>query len=248
MQYSVTPAKRRKNKNNLFLKVLIVALLMIISVIMGISLYLNSKQNIEYNEKSFYLVSAAKSKNLKEIEDMKESAQKLGGAGKVYLKDGVYYLILNAYLDLDIANEIIDKNREIYKNAEIIEIKTKKISNRSKRFLKNHDLFMEYLKIYKKYINEVSILMLDYLAGNITENKLASKMLSIKFDFDDFNLKIAKFEDSEINNLLKNNINLAINYFSVFFNSFFAGDKNNSVICEFFVNFVLLMVEFFNNL
>ena len=232
MQYSVTLAKRRKSKNNLFLKVVIVALLMIISVIMGISLYLNSKQNIEFDEKSFYLVSAAKSKNLKEIEDMKESAQKLGGAGKVYLKDGVYYLILNAYLDLDIANEIIDKNREIYK----------------KRIIKNHDLFMEYLKNYKKYINEVSILMLDYLAGNIAENKLASKMLSIKFDFDDFNLKIAKFEDSEINNLLKNNINLAINYFSVFFNSFFAGDKNNSVICEFFVNFVLLRVEFFNNL
>lgn len=248
MQDSVSFENLKKRKRINVFSVFILIIIVIMVLIFGTALYLKNKQNNVFEQQSFYYLCAEKSKSIKDLESLKDSVKTLGGAGNIYAKDSFYYLVINVYLDKDYAMEVLHANRTIYPNAELIEVSTKKISRKSKILLRNYDVAIEFLKLFNKAINEISTSILEYLSSSITENNLCSKILLSKFEFDDLSLKIDGIANQEVKLMVKNYINLAIMYYSSFFNSFFDSDKKSSVVCEFMTNITFLKIDFFNNL
>jgi hypothetical protein len=89
---------------------------------------------------------------------------------------------------------------------------------------------------------------MKFLSGEITENDLCSRFLSLKFGIDDLIGEIKLTEDNVYKSLTLNYVSLEEMYFSSFFNNFFESDKKSSILCEFVVGLMLLKIDFFNNL
>lgn len=249
MQYFVTcKTKKSRQKSKAFFCVLIIILVLFLVFIFGIALFFKSKQNKEFLEQRFYFVCATKSKNVKELENMQDEIKNLGGAGKIYNRDNINYLIINVYLEEESAKSVLKQNIEKFPSAEILELKTKIISRKRMQKLKNVEEAYMFLKEFNFLIKNSSQLMIDYLNSDVSENDLCSELLTVKFDFDDINVKISKIFESETKSLVQNYTNLTLMYFSNFFNSFFGSDKKYSIVCEFVVNLALLKIDFFNNL
>ena len=248
MQESVTFKRLKKRKNNHLKIVIIFFVIAIFSAIIAIGFYLKKKQDSVFFQQSFYFVYASKSKKTSSLEKMQDKLKELGGAGKIYKKDEYYYLIINVYLNEELASQVASDNKAVYESVGVLEIKTKKLNRNSKNAMKNNESALDYVKKFNKSIDEISELQIKYLSSEISENDLCSDILTMKFNFEDLNDSLKIADDSEIKNLVNNYLNLNLMYYSSFFNTFFDSTKKVSVLCEFVVNLTLLKVDLFNNL
>lgn len=243
------PLKRVKDRREtLIFSAIIFIFIILICVIIFVSIWLNKKTKKEFLETSIFFVCANVSKNKKELENMQDNVKDFGGAGKIYQKDEFYYLIINSYFDKESAELVVNNNKKVYENIQILELKTKTISNKIRKKFKNQEVNFKFLKKMNKNLSETFDLQMKFLSGEITDNDLCSKLLTLKFDNDDLIDEIKAVEDNDYGDLVLNYANLEAMYFASFFNNFFESDKKSSVICEFVVSLALLKVDFFNNL
>ncbi len=243
------PLKRVKNKRKTtIISAVIIIFIIFICMATIILIFINKKSKKEFLETSFYYVCAAKSKSIKELENMQDGVKEFGGAGKIYQKDEMFFLILNVYFDKESAVSVVEKNKSIYENAVILELKTKAVSNKFIRKFKQNEINIKFLKRFNADLSEIINLQMQYLSGEINENYLCSRLLTLKFNNDDLIGEIKTIEDEEFKNLVLNFASLKEMYFNSFFNNFFESDKKSSVLCDFVVSLSLLKVDFFNNL
>ena len=248
MQDYVPLKKNKKKSEMLIFSAFIIIFIILIILIFIVSFLTNSKSKKEFLETSIYFVCASKSKNKKELENMQDNVKSFGGAGKIYQKDEVYYLIINSYFDKEMADSVVLKNKELYPDIQILELKTKKISRKIRNILKKEELNFKFLKTLNKNLIEIFELQMKFLSGEITENDLCSRLLSLKFGIDDLIGEIKSTEDCVYKSLTLNYVSLEEMYFSSFFNNFFESDKKSSILCDFVVGLMLLKIDFFNNL
>lgn len=248
MQDFVT-LKRRKNKSQTLIFSVIIAIIIIFFIlVILISIYSRNKYSKEFVETSFYFVYVEKSKNLKELENMQDNLKELGGAGKIYQKENVYYLLSNVYDNQESAKSVVENNKAVYPNADVLEIKTKKVKNSIIRKYRENEINFKFVKNLNQTIKNICDFQMKYLSGLISENDLCSSLLTIKFDLDDVIKSVNQAEENEYKELILNYSNLEQMYFSMFFNSFFESSKKSSVLCEFVVGIVILKIDFSNNL
>lgn len=243
------PLKRVKDRREMLIfSAIIFIFIILICVIIFVSIWLNKKSKKEFLETSIFFICANVSKNKKELENMQDNVKDFGGAGKIYQKDEFYYLIINSYFDKESAELVVNNNKKVYENIQILELKTKTISNKIRKNFKKQEVNFKFLKKMNKNLSETFDLQMKFLSGEITDNDLCSKLLTLKFDNDDLIDEIKAAEDNDYGDLVLNYANLEAMYFASFFNNFFESDKKSSVICEFVVSLALLKVDFFNNL
>ena len=243
------PLKRVKDRREMLIfSAIIFIFIILICVIIFVSIWLNKKSKKEFLETSMFFVCANVSKNKKELENMQDNVKDFGGAGKIYQKDEFYYLIINSYFDKESAELVVNNNKKVYENIQILELKTKTISNKTRKKFKRQEINYKFLKKMNKNLSETFDLQMKFLSGEVTDNDLCSKLLTLKFDNDDLIDEIKAVEDNDYGDLVLNYANLEAMYFASFFNNFFESDKKSSVICEFVVSLALLKVDFFNNL
>ncbi|MBQ4541891.1 MAG: hypothetical protein IJA23_03450 [Clostridia bacterium] len=243
------PLKRVKDRREMLIfSAIIFIFIILICVIIFVSIWLNKKSKKEFLETSMFFVCANVSKNKKELENMQDNVKDFGGAGKIYQKDEFYYLIINSYFDKESAELVVNNNKKVYENIQILELKTKTISNKTRKKFKRQEINYKFLKKMNKNLSETFDLQMKFLSGEVTDNDLCSKLLTLKFDNDDLIDEIKAAEDNDYGDLVLNYANLEAMYFASFFNNFFESDKKSSVICEFVVSLALLKVDFFNNL
>jgi len=89
-----------------------------------------------YNERSYYLLSLNESAYYNESLKMQENIQERSGAGYIYKKDNMYYVLAFAYLNNTDASKALVQVMENYPRARIIKIKKNKIKRKIKRELK----------------------------------------------------------------------------------------------------------------
>ncbi len=248
MQEMVTLKGRKKRRQNVCLIALISVFVVIFIFIIFFGLFLEAKQIKVFKEQSFYLVCANNSRNLKDLENIQDEIKKFGGAGKIYKKELNYFLIINMYLEKEQAENVLINNKQSYENASILEIKTKKVSKKSIKKIRNNQFNFKFIKVLSNSIQEISKLSLKYINSEISENELCSKLLAYKFELETLNDELKKLEPSEVNDLVQNYSQLLIMYFDSYFNNFFGSDKKVSVLIDFVVSIGLLKVDFFNNL
>lgn len=249
MQYCV-PRVKSKNKYKFFKIFILFVLVVLLIFVVFMGFYLSSKRNRIFKEKTYYFVCAQKSKGIKELENMQDGVKNLGGAGKIYKKDNYNYLMIYVYDDGEFANSVVLQNKEVYANGIVLELKTNKINSKTKKLISSNDTYYKYVKKLNNDVENILKLSLNYLSGNINENSMCSKILTIKFELDDLNdlFKNEKFDEEKICNHIKNYINLEILYFASFFDDFIGSEKKSSILCEFAINLTLLYIDFFNNL
>ncbi len=248
MQDFVTLKKKNNKRQSLIFSAFMLILIIFIIVIIFISNYIKNKSNKVFLEDSFFLVYVEKSKNVKELENLQDNLKELGGAGKIYQKDNFYYLISNVYKSQDSAKTVVENHKAVYKNANILEIKTKKLEKKTIRKYKENEINLKFVKHLNYTIEAILNYQIQFLSGEITENDLCSSLLTIKFDLDDLLSEIKLSEDNVYKELVLNYSNIEQMYFSSFFNNFFDSDKKTSILCEFVVGIIILKIDFFNNL
>lgn len=248
MQYFVTRLKQKRYKIKLSKCLIFLGIAAVFCVVIFLGFYLNSKQNKPLKEHSFYYVCAAKQKGVKSLEEMQESIKETGGAGLIYKKEKYNYIILNVYLDEESANNILEKNKEKYPRGEIFELKTNKLSSATKQQIKSNETIYKFIKVFNKNIEEIYLILMKYFSGEISENSICTKIMSIKFEIEDLSDQIESIEGNRIQTVTKNYLNLEIMYFESFLKNFLDSTKKRSILCEFLVNLTILKVEMFNNL
>ncbi len=246
MQDLVTGKIYLKHKPLKFLMIIFIILVVVVVFVLGF--YFKSKSYSEFAETKYYFLVAKKSKNPKEIINMQDSVKSAGGAGVVYQKNNYDYLIVTVYNDESIANEVLRLNKEKFNVAEILEIKTKRLKKAKKNQVKACFVLDSMIKKLNKTIDSVMNYVMQYLKQGLTDNKLCSNILVLRFDFDELLKRIDEIDDEKLKSFTYSYLNLAIMYFSNFINNFFGSTKKQSVLCDFVVNLVFLKIEIFNNL
>ena len=235
-------------KNRLLKLVMIIIVILIIVIVVVLGFYFKSKSYSEFAETKYYFLVAKKSKNSKEITNMQDSVKSAGGAGIIYQKNNYDYLIITVYNDESAANEVLKLNKEKFNAAEILEIKTKRLKKSKKNQIKSCFVLDSMVKNLNKTIDSVMNYMMQYLKQGLTDNKLCSNVLVLRFEFDELLKRIDEIDDEKLKSFTYSYLNLAIMYFSNFINNFFGSTKKQSVLCDFVVNLVFLKIEIFNNL
>lgn len=248
MQYFVTSKTLKKRKKHYFNILFILVLFFILLIFTIIGFYLKRKQEIPFSRQSFYYVYAAKSKSINTLKYMQEDLKLQGGAGKIFKHDNVFYLLINVYLNEELAYNVVDENKNFYKDAGVFELKTKKIHKNNIYLIKKNEVVFEFIDYLNCSIDGVYNLLLKYLSSEISDNELASKLLLKKFDLNELYNEINNLENTNYIKIIKKFLNLNLMYYENFINNFFDSLTKNSKLCNFFIDLTILKLDLFNNL
>ena len=246
MQVSVTSSRRKnksKRKLNSAFATILIFLLAIISMAFLIHL---KKKNIVFEGQIFYFVSAESSKNASILEQKKELLGNLGGASVIFFDGSQYNLIANVYLDLSSANEIEANLAAYYSNVKTIKVKTNKMKYAVIKKIKSNSLACKTLTFMYDFCGSFYEKQMYFLSGKISETEFLTNMVSKRLEIDRI-CKEIKNDDSFLQEI-QNYVELFYMQITNFLNNYYLSKSKQTYLLEFWVEFVINYVEFYNSL
>lgn len=232
---------RRKNKIKSVITTILILLFAIVSSVVLVS---EKKKLRAFDERIFYFVSAGFSKNISLLDDKKELLKNLGGANVLYEHKGLSHLIANVYLEQDSANEIKGNISSYFPEASVLKIKSKRVSTKGIRLVKEIEGADEFIKYFYKLSLEFYSLQIAYLSGEKTESDFLSDMVESRIDFEKKMLNIKKTNDLAEKIISKAEA-MCLKLTS-FLNGFAISKHKQNYVCNYFVGFCFDYVELFD--
>ncbi len=244
MQRRVTANFRRRSKK--FYAIIAVVIVFFVVFFCIFCACLSSTHLTCFDEAECYYVYTHKANRENIVKNYAGELQSLGGAGYIYQKSGVFYLIASVYSSKKDAEEILVGVKENFPNAGILTLKTEKISRRVAAVLKENSSTLLFFKYFEELIEKSERLSMQYLAGIVSENVLLVSLLDEKLELEN---KISEFEkENELFCTVFSYMNLCKMYIDDFFSKFFETTKKDAVVCLLPVELTVLRYEFWNNL
>lgn len=247
MQDVVTGRVFKKRHKINFMPVLSFILIVVFSCILVASLVIK-KSNKIFEEKSFFFVSATKSRKQNELASSKDLVETLGGAGYVLENKGNFYLTVNVYSNKTDANEISSSINSAFASSEIVELKSSALSKQKQILIRQNEAILNFIKFYDKFIDDFLEMELNYLAGKITSSNLTKEIISKKLILQEYETKFCEIEQTDIVQSAKVVISLVLTHLDNFLLKFFESTKKNSILCLLAVNLAIVRVEMFDYL
>ena len=199
-----------------------------------------------YEERIFYLVSAASANRENLLDPKKELLKNLGSANIVYRQGDKCHLIIGVYLDSESAEEIKGNLLKYFAEAQVLKVKSKKITRKS---IKNIKECLECEKLLKKLYslsNDFQILLMDYLSGICTDSKFIESLVNAKLELG----KIVENIQSEesYHEKIKERGNLFVSKMTNFLINLDVSRAKQNYICNYFVSFYIDFLEFYDSL
>jgi hypothetical protein len=238
----------KKVKKNKRLKVLPIFTFLVIFVLSCALIYLVplQKANQIFNTKTYYLVGLYKSRKKNDAISQKSQVELLGGAGYIFEKNDVFYLISSAYIKKEDASEISSSMSKLYSGAEVVAISSKSSTKQKQIKIRQNEKVLSFCKYIDTFIDFYLDYELQYLAGKVSDSELSKTLISKKLEIEE---KIKQFDASvELENNAKIVANLILVHIDNFFSNFFELSKKNSTVCLLGVNLAIERVYFFDNL
>lgn len=240
----MTYYKQKKNRKGKIKSVVSAILILLFAIVSSVILVSEKKKLRSFDERVFYFVSAGSSRKISLLDDKKELLKNLGGANVVYVYREVSHLIANIYLEQDSAEEIKANILSYFPEASILKIKSKRVSTKGIKQVKEIGGAEEFIKFVYKASNEFQDIQMNYLAGEYSEGKFLSDMVDIR-------IKLEKLLDNiENNNDLSEKIvakgEVLLLKLTSFLNGFEISKHKQNYVCNYFVGFYLDYVELFD--
>jgi len=172
-----------KKFKKIILPTFIVLMLVIVSIILsklfnGQFIETNANKK-DINLQSVYFVSAESFSNAIDAQNCSNEISKVGGAGFVYNKENVYYVITSFYLTEKEASSVCTNLKLDYINAQVLKIDFKKVSLSSSEFSNNFkQILISFIEFYAK-----SSISLD--KGEISKNQILLSSLTLNANIDE---------------------------------------------------------------
>ena len=240
MQGYVPFVKVKKSRNELIKSVLAGIFIIFIIVVLFVVLVSFKKKELCFEKRDFYLVSAVSGKNEDVLISYKDKIKSVGGAGVVVEKKHFKYLIVNAYLVESDAENVKKKMIKDFEQSEVVKLTAPDISKKSIREIKNNEVYYRFMSKKFLFFERFVEKEIAYLKSDLSVGKFGSFVISEKLEFEnmikEFDVETKSDVFLEINVFGKQFVAL----FNDFLDKFFESTKKQSLICEFFVNCVVL--------
>ena len=242
----MTSAKHKKSSIKRIKSVIHTILVFLFAIISTAILISVKKKNLMFEERIFYLVSAASEGKESLLEPQKELLKNLGAANVVYKKNDRYHLISSVYFDLDSAEEIKKNLSNYFSDVKILKVKSKKLSRKSIKNIRLSVGSERLVKTLYRYTNNFQELHMNLLAGKCSESQFLNEMVRKKLEMEKLNTQI------EINGEYAERIQGFGEMFALKITSFLSGldvsRAKQNYICNYFVGFYLDFLEFYESL
>ncbi len=192
-------------------------------------------QTTKCNSYTIYAVSIEKALSMTQAKDKVESVVQKNGAGFIYSKDNVYYVLASGYENKSDAEKVVEHLSDSGVSSEIVEIKVDKIEIDMNLSTNEKTTMSESINLFKntyKTLYDISIsldtavkskseckLLLNDLKANVLKtqsnfdtqfnSKLNSKLLSIKLQINELTTTIQTLINNADNDLLSAHIKCA---------------------------------------
>ena len=192
--YSFYVMKGVKSKT----KILRVIIIIILVTILPLVLLSNSNyKNDCYKNKSYYMLSMCYTENKYNVEKLQLLVEELGGAGYAYHKNKKYYIIARAYLNREDAVNVYNKNIGEFKDAQIIEMSSKKIKKTIKRKIQANQNLELAFKYIGSIVKEVYNLSVKYDSNKISDREVYKNLALIESNLNDHINYVKKIESKD---------------------------------------------------
>lgn len=218
-------------------------LILLFAIISSVVLVAEKKKLRAFDERVFYFVSAGSSRKISLLEDKKELLKNLGGANVFYLYKEKSHLISSVYLDQESAEEIRSNILSYFPDASILKIKSKRVSTKGIKRVKEIVGAEEFLKCLYKTSVEFQKLQMIYLSGECGESKFISEMVEKRIGFEKALNNIEKMNELAEKIVTKGEV--IVLKMTSFLNGLEIARHNQNYVCNYFVGFYLDYVELF---
>lgn len=246
MQVLVSSNNKRKTAKTRIKSVISTILIILFAICSSAFLIVLKKKNLIYEERVIYVISVASSKKEKDLNSSSELLKNLGGANVIYKFQDEYHLIANVYLDFQSAEEVKNEINTYFLNAQILKLKIKKVSRKTKNQIKNNYELERVVRYLYSLINEFQELQFGFLSGSLTQGKFFSEMVQVRLKISDF-IKNNKV-DNEISGIIYSHLDIILYKLTNFLTGFELSGSKQNYICNYFVGFYLNYIELFNSL
>jgi len=149
--YSFYYAKKKKNKLSLlFLLCIILCVFLLLFTILHFFANGNS-----FKAKSYYFFSTDKTTDKKQVEYLQKLCTDAGGAGYIYFKNGEYNIIAFIYLSEVEANNVVNENKEHFKDANLKQLVLPKLSNKKIKLIKSNIGSLKPVEFIDSIVNKL---------------------------------------------------------------------------------------------
>lgn len=240
-------SKKYKINNKSRIKSIVSSILIFLFAIVSSAILITvRKKNIIYDERIFYLVSATSEHRESLLEPKKELLKNLGSANVVYKQGDNCHLIVNIYLDFESAEEIKNNLTKYFSEAQVLKVKSKKITRNSIRKIKES---LESEKMVKRlYVltKEYQDLEMNYLAGKISESQFINDLVDVKLELGKLTDQIVSKED--YHQKIRDKVEMFVTKLTNFLAGIDIARSKQNYICNYFVSFYLDYLEFYESL
>lgn len=243
MQISVTD-KKLKNKRKSKLKSAInLILIFLFAFISSAVLIVVKKKNLAFDEREIYFVSVASSKKESELATKSELLKNLGGSNLIYHRNNSFFLIANVYLNLADAEEIKANLISYFPETEVLKVKTKAVSKKSRKEIKGSE-FEKMIKYLFKLSKQFQNIQMGYLSGKMNEGELVSSLVRSRLELE--KLAFSCTEQGEAGSVIKGFVEIFTLQMSNFLTGFSISGSKQNYVCNYFVGFYMNFIEMYD--
>ncbi len=240
----MTYHKHKNKRKNRIKSVISTILIFLFAVVSSVVLVSEKKKLRAFDERVFYFVSASSSRNESLLDEKKELLKNLGGANVVKSHKGLVHLLANVYLEQESAGEIKSNISGYFADASILKIKSKRVSTKGIKKIKDIPGLEEFIKYLYKVSIEFHELQMAYLSGEKNESDFLSDMVDKRINLEKKMLSIEK--TSELAKKVVSHSEAICLKMTSFLNGLAISKHKQNYVCNYFVGFCLDYVELFD--
>lgn len=221
-------------------------LVFLFAIVSSAILIVVKKKNLMYEERIFYLVSATSENRETLLEPKKELLKNLGSANIVYRQGDKCHLVVGVYFDSESAEEIKGNLLKYFSEAQVLKVKSKKITRKSIKKIKESLECEKFIKKLFALSKDFQVLLMDYLSGTSTDSKFIESLVNAKLELGKIVESIQSSEN--YHEKIKERGNLFISKMTNFLIGLDVSRSKQNYICNYFVSFYVDFLEFYDSL
>ena len=246
MQVLVTRRKNRKFSKMRIKSVVRTILIFLFAIVSSAILITIKKKSLMYEERIFYLVSATSEHRESLLDPKKELLKNLGAANVVYKQGDKCHLIVGVYFDSESAEEIKGNLLKYFSEAQVIKVKSKKITRSSIKHIKASLECEKFIKKLYSLTGDFQSLQMDYLSGKCTNSQFIESLVNAKLELGKIIEQIQSKD--EYHEKIKERGNLMLSKMTNFLTGLDVSRSRQNYICNYFVSFYIDFLEFYESL
>lgn len=227
----------KKEKKQTKKLVCIISILLLI-VIFSVSFYLGNIKTKKYSEKIFYLVYAGKFTLASKANEMCITVSDRGGAGVIYYKENLKYVVVSSYFVEADANKVKEQIMGSFPDAGLLKVSASKLTKKVCTAIEKENGCKRYYKQYYEFCNTLHDLTLSVDKAEISEHEVYKIVMDVKQNLSVISQMLKSSTESIGKNMYSSSL-IALEQINSFFNSSFIANSVSKNLKKLYINSII---------